>query len=303
MTSIIGDNHGGGAPVRRNRRTAATLQSSVSLRSTSACDAPAASRRNARSGFTMVEILIVVTIIAFIAGALVVAARGVMPRARDLATRSLIRKIDLACAQFRDDFGFYPPDDWPILQGRDQQCYNSSYPIRATANPSGISLVPNANLVLRLCYLRPQGQKQYLALKRSELRGTVTRDYTQPGNAYPYNRFEYAYPEPAEVPINPDLPVKGQVIVDAWGRPLYYDCHTADPTRPTVADLRWPVAGVAAGSVPIRNAKGADIFSCGADGLTTPNNRIDDNQNGTVDTDEIALIGQADDDVNNWSSR
>jgi type II secretory pathway pseudopilin PulG len=250
----------------------------------------------------MVEILMVVTIIVFIAGALVVAARGVMVRAKRLATLSLIHKINTACAEFRDDFGYYPPDDSPITN--DLWCYSSDYPIRTTDNPSGISLKMNGNLVLRLCYLRPKGQKQYLDFKRSDLRGTITRNYAQPTSAYAANRFEYAYPEPAEVPINPDLPVKGQVVVDAWGRPLYYDCHTGDPTRPTVADYRWSVAGVAAASVPIRNAKGADIFSCGSDGLTAPNNRIDDNQNQSVDeSTEWTLIGEADDDINNWGSQ
>ena len=245
----------------------------------------------------------VVTIIAFIAGALVIAARNVMMRAKRNATLAVIQKLTTACAEFRMDFGFCPPDDWPISS--DQECLTQDRTIRATDNPSSVSLRANANMVLRLRYLYPVGQKQYLGekdLKESELGGAFTRSYVSASTTLPMalrnaaTRFELAYPDQAS-------PNKGLVALDAWGRPLYYNSNTPDPTRPTVADVRWAVAGIVATSVPIRNAKGVDIFSCGEDGRTAPNNSLDDDQNGSVDeAAEVNFIGEAADDINNWAS-
>ena len=255
------------------------------------------------SGFTLVEILMVVTIIAFIAGALVIAARNVMMRAKRHATLALIQKLSTACAEFRQDFGYCPPDDWPI--STDQECNTQDRTIRATDNPSGVSLRANANMVLRLRYLYPMGQKQYLGekdLKESEMGGGLTRSYVSANMTLPValrsaaTRFELAYPDQR-------YPNRGLVVVDAWERPLYYNSNTPDPTRPTQVDVRWSVAGVTATSVPIRNAKGVDIFSGGEDGRTAPNNSIDDDQNGSVDeAAETNFIGEAADDINNWAS-
>jgi hypothetical protein len=241
----------------------------------------------------------VVTIIAFIAGTLVIAARNVMMRAKRHATLALIQKLSTACAEFRQDFGYCPPDDWPINPDNNSEVITESRTIRATDNPSGISLSANANMVLRLRYLYPQGQKQYLGekdLKESELGGGFTRSYVNANRNYEATRFELAYPDQR-------YPNKGLVVVDAWERPLYYNCNTPDPTRPTAVDRRWDVAGVYRTSVPIRNAKGVDIFSGGEDGRTAPNNSIDDDQNGSVDeAAETNFIGEAADDINNWAS-
>jgi hypothetical protein len=173
--------------------------------------------------------------------------------------------------------------------------------------------------MLRLVYLYPSrdsagraiAQKRYLTLTQSEMRGGFRTgdNFTDVKNANPAWRF-------ADGRYNSRDPKRGLVIVDAWGRPLYYDCHTIDP------DPRYPTRSKKAVSrtrmtigsdtvyPAVHNAAGCDIFSCGADGRTTPNNKLDDNQDGKVDkeddmeysdtTNNSALSGSAADDINNW---
>jgi type II secretory pathway pseudopilin PulG len=266
--------------------------------------------RNRGAAFTLVELLVVITIITFVAGALVVAAQGVMKRAAYNNTVALVQRVTTACAMFNDDFGYFPPDDWPITT--DAQCYTADR--AAPENPTQIQLFPNANCMLRLLYLYPQGHKQYLSLKQSELRGGFSASWVNVASPSAAGRFEFAFPDTAD-------PEKGLIVVDAWGRPLYYDCHTSDPgvtfnyaTGGDRSDKRRPILGNIYPAVHL--AKGADIFSCGADGLTTPNNGIDDNQNGSVDSADSLenyqtigslrvsmLAGEADDDINNWWGR
>ena len=257
--------------------------------------------------FTMVELLVVITIITFVAGALVVAARGVMVRAHAKSTEDLVQRLTTAAALFKDDFGYYPPDDLPITRGSlsiTDVAPSSTNPKNAAA----ILLEPNANLILRLLYLYPAGQKQYVNMKASELAGNITSNYTNRNARNAAYRCLNALPEAGKE--------KGLVAVDAWGRPLYYDCHTPDPGPNNVwtaarADVRWRIRGVGSDpEMPVRNAKGVDIFSCGPDGLTSTCNSIDDNQNGAIDDSSASnvnaenwLIGEDRDDINNWSAR
>jgi type II secretory pathway pseudopilin PulG len=276
-----------------------------------------------------VELLIVVTVIAFVAGALVVAARRVMVRSMKANTAALIQKVTTACAMFKDDFGCYPPDDFPITA--ESQCTSTvagGLPSPNNDNPTCIELDPNANLVLRLMYLypsrdsasKPIPQKRYLTLKESELRGGFASGATfvAASDANPAWRLEDARYDSRNVR-------RGLIIVDAWARPLYYDCQTIDPdpryrTRSKKAQGRSSMSTSTAHTLNIypavHNATGCDIFSCGADGRTSWNNKIDDNQNGLVDSDDpqeyytvidglniSPLSGEAEDDINNWASR
>lgn len=281
-----------------------------------------------RSAFTLVELLIVVTIISFIAGALVVAARNVMVRAHKASTSALIQRLTTGAAIFCDDFGYYPPDDWPLRS--DTECFTEKTPNPNDDNPSNIKLWPNANLILRLLYLYPPASvagvesdmpsKQYVKLKESELKGGLTRSWVDKQSPNPAGRFESAFER------DMSKPRKGLVVVDAWGRPLYYDCNT--PARgPRLGAAPWPdrdavirpdVRMTFMGNVapPIHNADGCDIFSCGADGRTSCNNSVDDNQDGRIDgADPLELgaevggirisplVGMAEDDINNWVGR
>mgnify|MGYP001110121315 CR=1 FL=1 len=66
-----------------------------------------------RTGFTVVEILTVVTIIAILLGVLIPALSMVRNFAKETRQKAQIASIELAILAFRGDYGDYPPSDWP----------------------------------------------------------------------------------------------------------------------------------------------------------------------------------------------
>ena len=64
-----------------------------------------------RSGLTIIEILVVVGIIALLAGILVPAASTVRNMAREVKQRAQLTAIELGLAAFKNDYGDYPPSD------------------------------------------------------------------------------------------------------------------------------------------------------------------------------------------------
>jgi type II secretion system protein G len=62
-------------------------------------------------GFTLVEILVVITIITLLVSLLVVLIGSVIDRARYAKTATTIKMLDEACKTYKLDFGEYPPDD------------------------------------------------------------------------------------------------------------------------------------------------------------------------------------------------
>ncbi|QDS87576.1 hypothetical protein EC9_17550 [Rosistilla ulvae] len=66
--------------------------------------------KNPRAAFTLIEILIVVTIIALLMGLLTPAVMTVMGNAREAAMKSEADGIALAIEAYRDKYGEYPPD-------------------------------------------------------------------------------------------------------------------------------------------------------------------------------------------------
>ncbi len=63
-----------------------------------------------RRGFTLVEILVVISLMTLIVTALVAATLNVGQRAYVAATQALFERIDLAAGGYKDLSGFYPPD-------------------------------------------------------------------------------------------------------------------------------------------------------------------------------------------------
>ena len=62
-----------------------------------------------RSGFTLVELLIGITIIGLLVGLLAVAGTGVISRAREFAVNSEIIQLNQATESFNTRYNFYPP--------------------------------------------------------------------------------------------------------------------------------------------------------------------------------------------------
>ncbi|RMH26044.1 MAG: type II secretion system protein [Planctomycetota bacterium] len=68
---------------------------------------PARSRRS--PGFTLIEMLVVITIIALLLSLLGVAFSGALGAGKRAATTSLMRAVQTGLEQFHTDFGYYPP--------------------------------------------------------------------------------------------------------------------------------------------------------------------------------------------------
>ena len=62
-----------------------------------------------RLGFTLVELLIVITVIGILVGLLLPAINGAMISARELAVRTEMVQIEQAVESFKTEYGFYPP--------------------------------------------------------------------------------------------------------------------------------------------------------------------------------------------------
>ena len=62
-----------------------------------------------RPGFTLVELLIAMTVIAILAGLVTVAAARVLNTTREFAIKSEMTQLEQALEQFEIEYGFYPP--------------------------------------------------------------------------------------------------------------------------------------------------------------------------------------------------
>lgn len=94
------------------------------------------SRWRRQSGFTIVELLIVIVIIGILAAITVVAFNGVQQRARDSARSSDIASVRKALELYRADNGIYPS------VGSDNSGYNLST-LSTALVPTYISSLPN----------------------------------------------------------------------------------------------------------------------------------------------------------------
>ncbi|MHC5035635.1 MAG: type II secretion system protein, partial [Planctomycetota bacterium] len=72
-------------------------------------------KRQCDAGFTLVELLVVVGIIALLAAMLTPALMAALDHAREGRTQGLIHQCELAAQAFFQDHGDYPPSHWSEL--------------------------------------------------------------------------------------------------------------------------------------------------------------------------------------------
>ena len=72
------------------------------------------------SGLTVIEILVVVSIIALLVGLLLPAVHTVQKMAKETKQKAQFTSIELGLAAFKSDYGDYPPSNWwnPTVGGR-----------------------------------------------------------------------------------------------------------------------------------------------------------------------------------------
>jgi type II secretory pathway pseudopilin PulG len=77
------------------------------------------------SGLTVIEILVVVSIIAILVGLLLPAVHTVQKMAKETKQKAQFTSIELGLAAFKSDFGDYPPSSWwnPAIPGAQPQNY------------------------------------------------------------------------------------------------------------------------------------------------------------------------------------
>ena len=96
--------------------------------------------RKATSGFTIVELLIVIVVIAILAAISVVAYNGIQTRARDNVRKADLSSIAKALELYRADFGEYPPS--PANIGWCTQISHPSHPQVRNALQAIMSKIP-----------------------------------------------------------------------------------------------------------------------------------------------------------------
>jgi competence protein ComGC len=77
------------------------------------------------SGLTMIEILVVVSIIALLVGLLLPAVHTVQKMAKETKQKAQFTSIELGLAAFKSDYGDYPPSSWwnpAVAGGRQNYC-------------------------------------------------------------------------------------------------------------------------------------------------------------------------------------
>jgi prepilin-type N-terminal cleavage/methylation domain-containing protein len=193
-------------------------------------------RASARRGFTLVELLVVVGIVAILSGMLVVGVRRrAIAGARRVATLSLLRSIENALAQYSAEFREFPPD------GFDQEpAWGAATKTCHATGPSGIAL-PTANgpalysgsgcLVYFLCH--PISNTTDVAGRASTR--SVGPYLHLPRESFSASRWDPTF-DPAIPPSSPGYKLAWSCceIVDAEGLPIHYD-KVRDPSDPSFA--------------------------------------------------------------------
>lgn len=102
-----------------------------------------------RNGFTIVELLIVIVVIAILASITVVAFNGVQSKARDNSRNNAVSSIQKALEAYRSEFGIYPPHtaSGTNVPAGFTGIYGTSYTYSVVTNGSWLSALVNSDAI------------------------------------------------------------------------------------------------------------------------------------------------------------
>ena len=252
-------------------------------------------------GFTLPEVLVVMTIIAIIMAFVITVAPGVRNRNRQTATKAQMDILRIAIERFKEAYGHYPPDrliDIPEIT-EDDDMENVADLLRVMTNPvtpSGYYDHGNGN---------NEGIKALMICLTIEKRGGPFIDINETFIQELEPVADYFYH--LEISENANT-APMYMAIDAWGNPFQYDRPYDAASEEAVDNAAVDVPNPAPLSILhnqggdahfARNRGSYDLWSWGPDG--------ENNCAGEVDADEIADLtpGNLDDgdDVTNWRTR
>jgi len=189
--------------------------------------------RRTGPGFTLVELLVTIAIVASLAAILMPIINSGRRMAKIAATKSLLAQVENAIDRFTNDHGYYPPDTIP-----------GSAPVKKFTEDQAWSSFPGTSNSAEALYY------------------SLSNPYATPYSPY----LELQADKEAVDSNGNNIPE----ITDRWGQPFHYNrkAFPSDAKMPMVfpgADL---TAGYDDGEEPTHNVDSYDLWSLGPVGYS-----------------------------------